>query len=63
MYPALDIAQAFWEKATQKGVPLTAMRLHRLLYLSQLHHHVRDRGRLIQYDPKAWEWGPLYDHV
>ncbi|MEX1826908.1 Panacea domain-containing protein [Luteibacter sp. CQ10] len=62
-YSPLAIANAFLERAKRDGRPLSNMKLQKLLYFAQGHSHALRKGRLIDADPEAWDYGPVYRTV
>jgi uncharacterized phage-associated protein len=63
LYTALQIANAFLDRAKKDGKPLTNMKLQKLLYFAQGHSYgLRDK-RLIEDDCQAWQYGPVYPSV
>jgi uncharacterized phage-associated protein len=62
-YSSLSIANAFLERARKEGVPLTGMKLHKLLYFAEGHSHALRDQRLMTDEPEAWEYAPVYPAV
>jgi uncharacterized phage-associated protein len=58
-YSAKAVANYFIEKAAREGVPLTPMKLQKLVYFAQgWHLALRDRP-LIDEQIEAWQYGPV----
>ena len=62
-YTALQIANAFLERAKRDGISLTNMKLQKLLYFAQGHSFGLRGKRLIDDDCQAWQYGPVYPSV
>jgi len=62
-HPTARVANAFLELAQEKGVPLTPMKLQKLLYFAQ-GWSLGLRGKsLVAEQPKAWPYGPVFQSV
>lgn len=59
-YSPLAIANAFLARAMEEGVPITNMKLQKLLYFAQGHSLALRSKRLMDEFPEAWEYGPVY---
>lgn len=62
-YSSLSIANAFLERGRRDAVLLSSMQMHRLLYLAEAHSHALRNRRLIEEEPEAWDFGPVYPTV
>jgi uncharacterized phage-associated protein len=62
-YSPLAIANAFVARAKEEGVRISNMKLQKLLYFAQGHSHAMRGERLIDEDPQAWDYGPVYPAV
>jgi uncharacterized phage-associated protein len=62
-YSALQIANAFLDRAEREGRSLTNMKLQKLLYFAQGHSHALRGQKLMHDDPEAWQYGPVYHTV
>jgi len=62
-YTALQIANAFLERAERDGKKLSNMKLQKLLYFAEGHSHAMRNKRLISDDAQAWDYGPVYPSV
>jgi uncharacterized phage-associated protein len=62
-YTALQIANAFLDRAKKDNKPLTNMKLQKLLYFAQGHSYGLRNKRLIEDDCQAWQYGPVYPTV
>jgi uncharacterized phage-associated protein len=60
MNAVLTLAQTFLDLARAEDQDLTGMRLHKLIFLAQIHYHAAGEGRLVIEDAEAWEYGPIY---
>jgi uncharacterized phage-associated protein len=60
---ALSVANAFIERANREGVPISNMKLQKLMYFAH-GHNLGLRGMpLVDEAPEAWEYGPVFPSI
>jgi uncharacterized phage-associated protein len=62
-YSPLAIANAFLARAKAEGIPITNMKLQKLLYFAQGHSHALRKQKLIDENSEAWDYGPVFPSV
>lgn len=63
MYDALEIAKYIISKCFKEGVPVTNLRLQKLLYFIQLESYKVYGKQLFNNDIAAWQFGPVVPDV
>lgn len=63
MYDALEIAKHIISKCFKEGVPVTNLRLQKLLYFIQLESYKVYGKQLFNNDIAAWQFGPVVPDV
>ena len=63
MYDALEIAKYIISKCFKEGVPVTNLRLQKLLYFIQLESYKRNFRLMFDDDMYAWQFGPVVPDV
>ena len=58
-----DVANYILEQADAKGIKLTLMQLLKLLYIAHGWSLVLTDTPLLDNQPQAWQYGPVYPHV
>jgi uncharacterized phage-associated protein len=58
-YPAIYIANLFVKKAMSEGLPITQMKLQKIIYFAEGYHMAKYDKPLISEPFQAWKYGPV----
>ena len=59
MLTAMEVARYIINRYSEKGKPVSNMKLQKLLYLAQIYFLERTGKKLFEDDIKAWKFGPI----
>ena len=62
-YSALSVANAFLARAKRDRLAISNMKLQKLLYLAHGHSYALRNEGLIDEEPEAWAYGPVYPSI